>query len=119
MTAPEPQGPRPGLRDIVSAFFAAEHAAETGQVWPGPCDRAEPDLRHDYDGPELHPGTPEYAAGYAEYLAAEAAAVYLETRPVSYTLTPQAEALLAEPREPEPETELERDSSEPEPEVEI
>lgn len=33
----------------------------------------EPDpeagLGHEYDGPELHPGTPEYEAEYAEYQA--------------------------------------------------
>ena len=34
-----------------------------------PAAEAEADLGHDYDGPELHPGTPEYEAEYAEYLA--------------------------------------------------
>jgi hypothetical protein len=29
----------------------------------------EADLGHDYDGPELRSGTPEYEAGYAEYQA--------------------------------------------------
>ncbi|MDQ2811535.1 MAG: hypothetical protein M3Z75_06555 [Actinomycetota bacterium] len=59
---------RQGLLEVISAFFEAERTAGTGQVWLG---RAEPDLGHDYDGPELHPGTPEYEAGYREYLAAE------------------------------------------------
>lgn len=68
MTAPA----RPGLLEVIAAFFAAEPEPEPGQVWLGWCDSAAPDLGHDYDGPELHPGTPEYEAGYREYLAAEA-----------------------------------------------
>ena len=82
---------RPGLQDIISAFLGADREA---------------DLGHCYDGRELHPGTPEYAEGYAEYLAAEATAAGPETRPVPFTLTPQAEALLAEAGEPAPEIEL-------------
>ena len=34
-----------------------------------PVTEAEADLGHYYDGPELHPGTPEYEAEYAEYQA--------------------------------------------------
>ena len=44
-----------------------EAAAETDE--PEPDADAEADLGHDYDGPELHPGTPEYEAEYAEYQA--------------------------------------------------
>jgi hypothetical protein len=36
---------------------------------PATESQGAPDLGHYYDGPELHPGTPEYEAGYAEYLA--------------------------------------------------
>ena len=97
MTAPEPApiGPETA-RHYVDRLLDAALAREAAV--------AEADLGHDYDGPELHPGTPEYAAGYAGYLAAEAAAGRLETCPVRYTLTPQAEALLD--AEPEPEAEL-------------
>ena len=34
---------------------------------PGPSPEAG--LGHEYHGPELHPGTPEYEAEYAEYQA--------------------------------------------------
>jgi hypothetical protein len=47
----------------------------------------------EYDGPELHPGTPEYEAEYAEYQA-WAGQSGPENEPVPYTLTPQAEAAL-------------------------
>jgi hypothetical protein len=65
----------------------------------------EADLGHDYDGPELHPGTPEYEAEYAEYLAWSGQAGP-EAEPVPYTLTPQAEAAL-DASEPEVEAEPE------------
>ena len=42
-------------------------AAETGEREPDA--EAGADLGRDYDGPELHPGTPEYEAEYAEYQA--------------------------------------------------
>ena len=42
-------------------------AAETSE--PELDAEAEPDLGRDYDGPELHPGTPDYEAEYAEYQA--------------------------------------------------
>jgi hypothetical protein len=87
----------------------------------------EAGLGHDYDGPELRSGTPEYEALYAEYQAwvaqpepepeAEPGA-----GPVPYTLTPRAEGVLASwdrfhaleraervalgEAEPEPEAEL-------------
>jgi hypothetical protein len=49
------------------------------------------DLGHDYDGPELHPGTPEYAAGYAEYLASleEPEADY-DAEAAEYDVAPEA-----------------------------
>jgi hypothetical protein len=97
MTAPEPQ-PGPGVSARV------QHEPTPYDL--GITNDPEAHLIHDYDGPELHPGTPEYAAGYAEYLTGEAAAAYLENWPVPYTLTPQAEALLAEASEPEPEAEI-------------
>ena len=69
----------------------------------------EAGLGHDYDGPELRSGTPEYEAEYAEYLAwAGQAEPEPEDRPVPYTLTPRAEAVCASwdahlKAEPEPE----------------
>jgi hypothetical protein len=33
---------RPGLLEVIAAFFAAEREAGPGQVCLGPCDRAEP-----------------------------------------------------------------------------
>lgn len=45
---------------IMAAFFAAE---------PEPEPDPEAGLGHDYDGPELQSGTPEYEALYAEYQA--------------------------------------------------
>jgi len=47
----------------------------------------------EYDGPGLHPGTPEYEAEYGEYQA-WAGQAGPENEPVPYTLTPQAEAAL-------------------------
>ena len=64
----------------------------------------ESDPGHDYDGPELHCGTPEYEAGYAEYQA-WAGHAGPENEPVPYTLTDQAEAAL-DAAEAEPEAEL-------------
>jgi hypothetical protein len=72
-------------------------AAETSEPEP------EAELGHDYDGPELHPGTPEYEAGYAEYQS-WAGQAGPENKPVPNTLTPQAEA---EPDASDPEPELE------------
>jgi hypothetical protein len=57
----------------------------------------------EYDGPELHPGTPEYDAEHGEYRA-WAGLAGPENKPVPYTLTPQAEAAL-DAVEPEPEAE--------------
>jgi hypothetical protein len=47
-------------------------------------------LGHDYDGPELRSGTPEYEALYAEYQAWAAKPEPCD-QPVPYTLTPEAE----------------------------
>jgi hypothetical protein len=58
----------------------------------------------DYDGPELHSGTPEYQAGYDEYQA-WAGHAGPENEPVPFTLTGQAEAAL-DAADPEPEAEL-------------
>jgi hypothetical protein len=33
---------RPGLLEVIAVFFAAEREAGPGQVYLGPCDRAEP-----------------------------------------------------------------------------
>ncbi len=78
------------------------------QVSYGPCDRieAEPeaDPGRDYDGPELHSGTPEYQAGYDEYQA-WAGHAGPENEPVPFTLTDQAAAALDAAPEPEPEAE--------------
>ena len=38
-----------------------------GQAEPESAADSEAELGHEYDGPELHPGTPEYEAEYAEY----------------------------------------------------
>ena len=106
---------------IEAAFFAAEPEPE-----PQPEPEAS-DLGHDYDGPELRSGTPEYEALYAEYQAWAAQPepepeAEPPAGPVPYTLTSRAEAVLAswdrfraleraervalgEP-EPEPEAEL-------------
>jgi hypothetical protein len=95
----------------------AEYAAEARIADPEPeadMPDAEPeaDLGHDYDGPELRSGTPEYEAEYAEYLAwAGQAEPEPEDRPVPYTLTPRAEAVCTSwdaylEAEPEPEAEL-------------
>jgi hypothetical protein len=43
---------------IIAAFFSAGREADP-----------EAGLGHDYDGPELRSGTPEYEALYAEYQA--------------------------------------------------
>jgi hypothetical protein len=103
MTAPA----RPGLLEVISAFFAAEREAVPGQLWLGPCDRAEPDLGHDYDGPELHPGTPEYEAGYREYQAAEAEPRTYITEIWSPARDDGIQRLHSPMREPEPEPEAE------------
>lgn len=78
--------------------------AAASPVLPEPEAGPEAELGHEYDGPELHPGTPEYADTYAEYQdwIAEAGA---ENEAVPYTLTPQAEAAL-DAAEPEPEAGL-------------
>ena len=39
LTAPESRTERPGLLDVIAAFFGAEHQAGPGRVWIGPCDR--------------------------------------------------------------------------------
>ena len=111
-------------------------AAEDARAWaepePGPqpaleasdlgiSDDPEAGLGHDYDGPELRSGTPEYEALYAEYQA-WAAEPEPEAGPVPYTLTSRAEAVLTSwdrfqaleraerlalgEAEPEPEAEL-------------
>jgi hypothetical protein len=71
---------------------------------PSPDAEAEAELGHEYDGPELHPGTPEYEAEYAEYQA-WAGQAGPESAPVPYTPTSEAEAAL-DTAEPEPEAEL-------------
>ena len=38
-----------------------------GQAEPESAADSEAELGHSYDGPELHPGTEEYEAEYAEY----------------------------------------------------
>jgi hypothetical protein len=43
--------------------YGSQAAAEHLELEP------ETELGHEYDGPELHPGTPEYEAEYAEYQA--------------------------------------------------
>jgi hypothetical protein len=77
----------------------AEAAAETAEPEPD----AEPG--HEYDGPELHPGTPEYAAEYREY-EVWAGRPGPENEPVPHMLTPQADGAL-EAADPEPEAEPE------------
>ena len=54
------------------SFFVLERGdgrviavGDTGQLEADP----EADLGHEYDGPELQPGTPEYEAEYAAYQA--------------------------------------------------
>jgi hypothetical protein len=91
MTEPEPgTGPRP-IADVIKELLERAHA----EAAPGPDEpvsffvlehggvpqgiggpyRAEPetdpeaDLGHEYDGPELQPGTPEYEAEHAAYQA--------------------------------------------------
>jgi hypothetical protein len=104
MTTPEPQ---PELE-----------ASDLGRFEPAPCDLGISDdpevtwsdllsgqiarelteaagLGHDYDGAELRSGTPEYEALYAEYQAWAAQPEPCD-RPVPYTLTPEAEAELAD-----------------------
>jgi hypothetical protein len=119
------------------AHAAFHHcAAEDARVWAEPepepqpaleasdlgiSDDPEAGLGHDYDGPELRSGTPEYEALYAEYQA-WAAEPGPEAGPVPYTLTSRAEAVLTSwdrfqaleraerlalgEAEPEPEAEL-------------
>ncbi len=62
MTAPEPQAER-----YVSAEEIDLEPPATAAEWL----EADPEagLGHDYDGPELRSGTPEYEALYAEYQA--------------------------------------------------
>jgi hypothetical protein len=47
--------------------------AEDRAILQAAAEHSEPEpeteLGHEYDGPELHPGTPEYKAEYAEYQA--------------------------------------------------
>lgn len=105
MTAPA----RPGLLEVISAFFAAEREAVPGQVWLGPCDSPIPDLVHDSGVPELHPGTPEYEAGYGEYPEAEAEAesrTYI-TEIWCPALDDGVQRLHSPMKEPEPEPEAE------------
>ena len=88
-SAAGPEASDLGITDDPDAHAAA--AAQADQelmaewpesAWPGelqqkygaePESEAEPepaaDLGHDYDGPELRSGTPEYEALYAEYQA--------------------------------------------------
>lgn len=86
MTAPEPQ-----VRPETAREYVAELAADAERARL--AREAEADLGHDYDGPELRSGTPEYEAEYAEYQA-WVAQPESGHQPVPYTLTPEAEAVL-------------------------
>ncbi len=125
MTAHEPQAGPETAREYVdkllsTALEAEPGASDLGRFEPNPYDlgisddpevtwaevrRTDPEagLGHDYDGPELRSGTPEYEAEYAEYQAwaaqpdpePEAEPDLLVfgpcDQPVPYTLTPEAE----------------------------
>jgi hypothetical protein len=105
MTTPEPQPeleasdlgryePSPydlGISDDPDATWPPEPTWEELERQIAERD-PEAGLGHDYDGPELRSGTPEYEALYAEYQAwAAQPEPEAEAGPVSYTLTPGAE----------------------------
>ena len=54
---------------IEAAFFAAEPEPEAAEPKAERLVDTAADLGHDYDGPELRSGTPEYEALNAEYQA--------------------------------------------------
>jgi hypothetical protein len=94
-----------------------------GQAEPESAADSEAELGHSYDGPELHPGTEEYEAEYAEYQSWAGQAGPEPEPEAEPGPEPEPEPELepeAEPGpEPEPEPELEPEAEpEPEPEVE-
>ena len=67
---PEPEADMTTLEPrIEAAFFAAEPEPEAAEPEAERLVDTAADLGHEYDGPELRSGTPEYEALYAEYQA--------------------------------------------------
>jgi hypothetical protein len=69
MTTPEPQAGLDAPDPNPEVEAAVADSIRTDMERDGLAREAEADLGHDYDGPELRSGTPEYEALYAEYQA--------------------------------------------------